>query len=233
MVSDGVLPSNNGRGYVLRRLLRRAARHGRMLGYPQALLGELCDSVIRENGDAYPELREHADYIKKIISIEEASFAQDHRPGHEPAGDLMESLKKTGSTVLDGAEAFRLQDTFGFPIDLTKEILPSRASRWMKRLPGGAGKAASDCQGRPRRQGRFLLGGRPVPGAGGAAESVCGLRDPFCQGTVLAVADGERLCDSISAEDNPESVLLVLDRTPFYAESGGQVGDQGVITAEA
>ncbi len=233
MVSDGVLPSNNGRGYVLRRLLRRAARHGRMLGIHKPFLGELCDTVIRENGDAYPELREHADYIKKIISIEEASFAKTIDQGMSLLGDLMESLKKTGSTVLDGAEAFRLQDTFGFPIDLTKEILAESGIQ----VDEEGFQAALEKQRQTAKADHAAKAGSSWAGdlfqeLEAPLSQFVGYETLSCQGTVLAVADGERLCDSISAEDNPESVLLVLDRTPFYAESGGQVGDQGVITAE-
>ena len=127
MVSDGILPSNEGRGYVLRRLLRRAARHGRMLGVTRPFLAELCDTVIRENGGAYPELVEHSDYIKKTIAAEEERFSRTIDQGLAILNSMIENLKDAAAEgakrILSGLDAFKLNDTFGFPLDLTKEIV--------------------------------------------------------------------------------------------------------------
>ena len=123
MVCDGVIPSNEGRGYVLRRLLRRAARHGKLLGITRPFLSEVCETVIRESGDAYPELREKAVYIKKVISMEEERFNKTIDSGLKILSELIEKMEREGQKVLSGDEAFKLYDTFGFPIDLTLEIL--------------------------------------------------------------------------------------------------------------
>ena len=123
MVGDGVLPSNEGRGYVLRRLLRRAARHGRLLGCTKPFLHEVCDTVINENLSAYPELDEKRAYIKKVIQTEEESFAKTIDKGTEILNEMIEKLQSSGEKVLPGADVFKLHDTYGFPLDLTKEIL--------------------------------------------------------------------------------------------------------------
>ena len=129
MVGDGIQPSNSGRGYVLRRLLRRAARHGRLLGITRPFLTEVCDTVINENAGAYPELAEKRDYIKKIIGVEEEAFAKTIDKGTELLTGFMDALKAEGKNVLSGDDAFKLSDTYGFPIDLTVEICEERASQ--------------------------------------------------------------------------------------------------------
>ena len=126
MVGDGVLPSNEGRGYVLRRLLRRAARHGRLLGKTEPFLYEVCDTVIDENKSAYPELEEKRAYIKKVIQQEEQSFAKTVDKGSEILSGMIEELISSGKKVLDGADVFKLHDTYGFPLDLTREILEEK-----------------------------------------------------------------------------------------------------------
>ena len=123
MIADGIMPSNEGRGYVLRRLLRRAARHGRLLSIRGAFLAELSDKVIEVSGEAYPELVEKKDYIQKIISVEEDKFASTIDQGENIIAQYVEELKKDGKTVLDGEKAFKLYDTYGFPLELTEEIL--------------------------------------------------------------------------------------------------------------
>ena len=173
MVSDGILPSNEGRGYVLRRLLRRAARHGRMLGISRPFLVELVETVIQSSESAYPELREHDAYIKKVIGTEEANFARTIDAGMNILNNMIDGLEKAHQHLLKGLDVFKLNDTFGFPLDLTKEI---------------------------------------------AAE----------QGIE---SDEETLTDAIATdEEAKDGVLVVLDKTPFYAEMGGQVADNGLLT---
>ncbi len=224
MVGDGVLPSNSGRGYVLRRLLRRAARHGRLIGIDRPFLAEVCDTVVKENANAYPALTEKLDYIKKVISMEEESFYKTIDSG---LGLLNEMMANTEGTVLSGEDAFKLQDTYGFPIDLTKEIAAEknmtvdeekfRALVEEARQKAKSGKGAT-AESDWRNTGVSLKDM-------GATEFV-GYTENNAGATVLAIiSDGERK-DFIESGD---SATLVLDRTSFYAESGGQAGDSGVI----
>ncbi len=225
MICDGVMPSNEGRGYVLRRLLRRAARHGRLLGIKGAFLANLCEIVIQENESAYPELREKADYIKKILSIEEARFDETIDTGLSILSELCEKLEKENKTVLSGEDAFRLYDTFGFPIDLTKEIVFEKGisvdeeefSRLMTQQKVRA------------RENRKAGGGWSNSDAdllSDITETVFdGYANTSCQAKVVAViVDGER-ADSA----NGDEFTLVFDKTVFYGEGGGQVGDTGII----
>ncbi len=224
MVGDGVLPSNSGRGYVLRRLLRRAARHGRLIGIDRPFLAEVCDTVVKENAKAYPALTEKLDYIKKVISMEEESFYKTIDSG---LGLLNEMMANTEGTVLSGEDAFKLQDTYGFPIDLTKEIAAEknmtvdeekfRALVEEARQKAKSGKGAT-AESDWRNTGVSLKDM-------GATEFV-GYTENNAEATVLAIiSDGERK-DFIESGD---SATLVLDKTSFYAESGGQAGDSGVI----
>ncbi len=236
MVSDGILPSNEGRGYVLRRLLRRAARHGRMLGVTRPFLAELCDTVIRENGGAYPELVEHADYIKKTISAEEERFSRTIDQGLNILSNLIEGIEKAAAAgkrrVLAGIDAFKLNDTFGFPLDLTKEIAAENGievdeESFHTEMQKQREKARKD------RMSRDISGWTAdLFGAVDAnATEFLGYDVLEAEGTVVALSDGEDLADAVSTDDGAkEGVLVVLDRTPFYAESGGQVADAGVIT---
>ena len=225
MVGDGVTPSNSGRGYVLRRLLRRAARHGRLIGIDRPFLSEVCDTVINENANAYPNLVEKKDYIKTVISMEEESFYKTIDSG---LGLLNEMMAKAENGVLSGEAAFKLQDTYGFPIDLTKEIaeenkLTVDEAKFRELVEEARLKAKSakrDAADSDWRNSGVSLKDLP-------ATEFTGYTENNTEATVLAiVADGERK-DSI---EDGETATLVLDRTSFYAESGGQVGDCGTIT---
>lgn len=238
MVSDGIQPSNEGRGYVLRRLLRRAARHGRMLGVTRPFLSELCDTVIKENGGAYPELVEHSDYIKKTISAEEERFSRTIDAGLNILTGLMasvESAAKEGKArILSGIEAFKLNDTFGFPIDLTKEIAEERnikvdVEAFKNELQKQRTKARED------RLSRDISGWSADLFADVEAQPTqfTGYEKLEDTGAVVALSDGEEIVDAVATDDGEkDSVLVILDRTPFYAESGGQVADTGVITTQ-
>lgn len=234
MISDGVVPSNNGRGYVLRRLLRRAARHGRMLGVQRPFLVELCDTVIAENQGAYPELKEHADYIKKIISVEEESFAKTIDQGLNLLNTLMDSLEKDGKKVLAGEDAFRLQDTFGFPIDLTKEIVEENGLS----VDEEGFRAALQKQRETAKADHAKKAGSSWAGdlwqdLDAPATTFDGYEILEEDAKILAISDGESFLEAVSTDDGPkEGLMLVLDRTPFYAESGGQVGDKGFLHAQ-
>ena len=232
MVSDGILSSNEGRGYVLRRLLRRAARHGRMLGISRPFLVELVETVIQSSESAYPELREHDAYIKKVIGTEEANFARTIDAGMNILNNMIDGLEKAHQHLLKGLDVFKLNDTFGFPLDLTKEIAAeqgieidedgfhaemkkqkerARAERLKKNISGWS---------------EDLFGGLTVePTAFTGYET---LNDT---GVVVALSDEETLTDAIATdEEAKDGVLVVLDKTPFYAEMGGQVADNGLLT---
>ena len=235
MVSDGILPSNEGRGYVLRRLLRRAAHHGRMLGVTRPFLAELCDTVIRENGGAYPELVEHADYIKKTISAEEERFSRTIDQGLNILSNLIDNIEKAAAEgkrrVLAGIDAFKLNDTFGFPLDLTKEIAAENGievdeDSFRTEMQKQREKARKD------RLSRDISGWTAdLFGAlDASATEFLGYGTLEAEAKIVALSDGDELTDAVSTDDGAkEGVLVVLDRTPFYAESGGQVADTGVI----
>ncbi len=224
MVGDGVLPSNSGRGYVLRRLLRRAARHGRLIGIDRPFLAEVCETVIKENANAYPNLVEKQDYIKKVISMEEDSFYKTIDSG---LGLLNEMMAKSKGGVLSGEDAFKLQDTYGFPIDLTKEIASEKnmvvdEARFRELVEEARQLAKS-----VKRDGADTdWRNSGVSFKDIVKTEFTGYCENGTEATVVAlVADGER-CDFVEAGD----AVVVLDKTSFYAESGGQVGDTGVIT---
>jgi len=227
MIGDGVMPSNEGRGYVLRRLLRRAARHGRLLGIDGTFLYKVCETVIKENATAYPNLVEKHDLIVKVIKAEEESFNKTIDTGL----NLLENIiAQSDSKVLSGADAFKLQDTFGFPIDLTKELLEERGMSVdideYDRLYAQSRAAA--------RAARKDAGAQAWKGSNisfkdvGATEFV-GYTDYSCDAEIKAiVTNGER--DEFATADS--EVVVVLDKTPFYGESGGQAGDTGVIKTD-
>ncbi len=224
MVGDGVLPSNSGRGYVLRRLLRRAARHGRLIGIDRPFLSEVCETVIKENANAYPNLVEKQDYIKKVIAMEEESFYKTIDSG---LGLLNEMMANSKDNVLSGEDAFKLQDTFGFPIDLTKEIVAENNMTVdedaFKTLVEEARMKAKSVK-RDGAETDWRNSGVSFKDV--AKTEFSGYTENNTNATILAlVADGERK-DFVEAGD----AILVLDKTSFYAESGGQVGDTGVIT---
>ena len=226
MIADGVLPSNEGRGYVLRRLLRRAARHGRLLGYNKPFLYEICDTVIKENASAYPELVEKKDYIIKLIRVEEENFAKTVDAGM----NLLESIiENKDIRILSGEDAFKLNDTFGFPIDLTSEILAEKGIKvdierfreLMKIQKQRSRKARKDA-------GADAWVSDSIDLNDIEATDFIGYTDFDGEGRILAIVkDGER----VERAQEGENVIVVLDRTPFYAESGGQVADTGVMKA--
>ena len=224
MIGDGVIPSNNGRGYVLRRLIRRACRHGRLLGVNEPFLYKVCDTVIHENHVAYPELADKAELIKKIILSEEESFGKTIDAG---LAMLDEYISKLDGNVFSGEDAFKLNDTFGFPLDLTKDILEEKGIT-VDEDKFNALLAAQKATARAARKdaGADAWKGNSVK-INASATDFEGYTDFACDAKVLAIvnADGE-LVDMLGAGD---SGTLVLDKTPFYAQSGGQVGDSGVI----
>ena len=227
MIGDGVMPSNEGRGYVLRRLLRRAARHGRLLGIDGTFLYKVCETVIKENETAYPNLVEKHDLIVKVIKAEEESFNKTIDTGL----NLLENIiTQSDSKVLSGADAFKLQDTFGFPIDLTKELLEERGmsvdideyDRLYAQSRAAARAARKDAGAQAWKDSNVSF--KDV----GATEFV-GYTDYSCDAEIKAiVTNGER--DEFATADS--EVVVVLDKTPFYGESGGQAGDTGVIKTD-
>ncbi len=230
MVGDGVIPSNEGRGYVLRRLLRRAARHGRLIGIKEPFLYKVCDTVIRENKSAYPELAEKASYIKKHIGVEEDRFARTIDQGMELLGELVQAAVRDGGTVFDGKAAFRLYDTFGFPIDLTREIVEENGltvdEAEFERLMNEQKQRAREDR---KKSGGIAwesdaLGELDLP-----VTEFVGYTDYTAPAKILAIVKNNELAGSAEKGDE---VLVVLDKSPFYAESGGQVADTGVIAKD-
>ena len=228
MICDGILPSNEGRGYVLRRLLRRAARHGKLLGVNEPFLYQVVDTVIHENECQYPDLREKQTYITKVIRTEEENFARTIDGGMKIYGDMLSAHKAKGETVFSGEDAFKLYDTFGFPIDLTAEMAAEEGMT----IDEEAFKALMTEQKERAREARKALGdlgwagvefGKDMP----ATEFVGYDYDAIDDAHVLAiVAEGELVDEIVSGME----AIVVLDQTPFYAEMGGQTADHGRIT---
>ncbi len=227
MICDGVLPSNEGRGYVLRRLLRRAARHGKLLGVNEPFLFDVVDTVVHENEGHYPELRERQEYITRVIRVEEENFAKTIDGGIKIFNEMLSGHKDRGETVFSGADAFKLYDTYGFPIDLTQEMVEEAGMT--------VDKSAFDTlmkeQKARAREARKALGdlgwagvefGKEVP-----ATRFVGYDKLEGEGHIAAIVAEEELRDTIAAGTEG---ILVLDETPFYAEMGGQVADHGFIT---
>ncbi len=224
MISDGVMPSNEGRGYVLRRLLRRAARHGRLLGIDSPFLYEVAETVIKENDTAYPNLLEKHDFIINVIKAEEENFAKTIDTG---LNMLEEMVKNTDGKVMSGADAFKLSDTYGFPLDLTKDILDEKGmtvdeQEYLSLMTEARKKA---------REAHKDAGAEAWKSSGNATKGMdktpfVGYETLSSDSEILAVVvDGEK--KQAATED--DNITLVLSETPFYAESGGQVGDVGVI----
>ena len=233
MVSDGILPSNEGRGYVLRRLLRRAARHGRMLGITRPFLVELVETVIQSSESAYPELREHDAYIKKVIGTEEANFARTIDAGMNILNNMIDGLEKAHEHLLKGLDVFKLNDTFGFPLDLTKEIA---AEQGIEVDEEGFHTEMTKQKERARaeRLKKNISGwSEDLFGALDAEPTVfTGYETLNDTGVVVALSDEETLTDAIATdEEAKDGVLVVLDKTPFYAEMGGQAADHGVLNS--
>ena len=231
MVSDGILPSNEGRGYVLRRLLRRAARHGRMLGIDHPFLVDLVETVIQSSESAYPELREHDAYIKKVIGTEEANFARTIDAGMNILNNMIDRLEKAHQKLLSGMDAFKLNDTFGFPLDLTKEIAAEQGLEIDEDGFHAEMKKQKE-RARAERLKKNISGwSEDLFGALEAEPTIFTGYDTLTdKGTVVALSDEETLTDAIATdEEAKDGVLVVLDKTPFYAEMGGQAADHGVL----
>ena len=231
MVSDGILPSNEGRGYVLRRLLRRAARHGRMLGIDHPFLVDLVETVIQSSESAYPELREHDAYIKKVIGTEEANFARTIDAGMNILNNMIDRLEKAHQKLLSGMDAFKLNDTFGFPLDLTKEIAAEQGLEIDEDGFHAEMKKQKE-RARAERLKKNISGwSEDLFGALEAEPTVFTGYDTLTdKGTVVALSDEDTLTDAIATdEEAKDGVLVVLDKTPFYAEMGGQAADHGVL----
>lgn len=229
MIADGIMPSNEGRGYVLRRILRRAARHGRLLGIDGTFLKGLSDRVIKVSGEAYPELVEKRDYIQKIIQVEEDNFNLTLDKGEEIIQEYIDEMVSNGSKVLDGAKAFKLYDTYGFPLELTEEILEGKGFTADEE---GFKANMQEQKDRARRN-------RKSSEEEGWDSNSIELDVPQTEFTgytclndeseVLAIIKGESLSEGVS---EGEKAILVFDHTPFYAESGGQVTDKGILTGD-
>ena len=229
MICDGILPSNEGRGYVLRRLLRRAARHGKLLGVNDPFLYQVVDTVIHENEGPYPDLREKQTYITKVIRTEEENFGRTIDGGMKIFSDLLAEHKQKLEKIFSGADAFRLYDTFGFPIDLTMEMAADEGLS----VDEGAFQKLMKEQKERAREARKALGdlgwagvefGKDVP-----ATEFVGYDHSECDAKIVAIVADEELRDEVAAG---AEAVVVLDHSPFYAEMGGQVADHGTITAD-
>ena len=229
MICDGILPSNEGRGYVLRRLLRRAARHGKLLGVNEPFLYQVVDTVVHENECQYPELREKQSYITRVIRTEEENFAKTIDGGMKIFSEMLESHKVNGETTFSGADAFKLYDTYGFPIDLTNEMVAEEGMQ----VDEAAFKQLMQEQKVRAREARKALGdlgwagvefGKEIP-----ATTFIGYTNMEAEGKIVAIVADEELQGAITSGTD---AILVLDQTPFYAEMGGQVADHGTIHTE-
>lgn len=228
MVSDGILPSNEGRGYVLRRLLRRAARHGKLLGVNRAFLWELCDVVIENSKDAYPQLEEKKDYIKKVIKLEEERFDETIDQGMIILNEYIDDLRKEGKDTLSGANTFKLYDTYGFPLELTIEILEEQG---MKVDIDGFNEEMKMQRERARaaREETNYMGTEmdiymTLPAE--ITTKFSGYTDTKSEGRVLVIVSNGDVTDIANEGDD---VSIILDNTSFYAEMGGQIGDKGYL----
>ena len=231
LISDGVQPSNEGRGYVLRRLLRRAARHGRLLGIKGLFLTDIVESVVENYGEAYPQLKENKDYIEKIVSLEEERFNETIDAGMHILNSYIEKLKESKETTLKGEEAFKLYDTYGFPIELTEEILEDVGMDVDKE----AFKKEMEAQ---RQRARSARGETSYMGSdenpinkieASINTEFVGYNETKIEGKVLVLADDKSFKDELNAGDKG---YIVTDKTTFYAEMGGQVGDKGIIKGQ-
>ncbi len=228
MISDGVIPSNEGRGYVLRRILRRACRHGKLLGINRPFLQELGIIAIGESAGAYPELEEKKDYILKVIAMEEERFDATIDSGLAILNTMVADAKKEGATALSGEDVFKLYDTFGFPIDLTREIAEeagltideNRFAELMQEQKVRAREARANISGWSASS-KSLLSDLP-------ATEFIGYTDLSGTGKILAILTDEASVDTIGEGE----CTVVLDKTPFYGEGGGQIGDTGIIKTE-
>lgn len=228
MICDGVIPSNEGRGYVLRRIIRRACRHGKLLGIDREFLPELCVVAIGESVDAYVELGEKKDYILKVIEIEEDRFNSTIDAGLSILNKITDDCIASNSTVISGEDTFKLYDTFGFPVDLTKEIAAEKGlsvdeatfAELMKSQKERARQARANISGWSNATGS-LLSDMPKTSFEGYTEAAC-------EAKIIGI-----IADDMSVNEISEGECsVILDTTPFYGESGGQVGDSGLITKD-
>ena len=225
MISDGVIPSNEGRGYVLRRIIRRACRHGKLLGINHPFLVQMCEVAIGESKDAYKELGTKAEYIKKVLSLEEERFDATIDQGLTILDDIMTKAREQGKSTIDGADAFKLYDTFGFPIDLTREIAEENGfetdmdgfNALMQEQKQRAREARASISGWSEKAKSFDL----------EKTTFVGYDSLTANGRVLAILDenGEEINEITEGE-----CTIILDTTAFYGEGGGQVGDSGILT---
>ena len=227
MIADSVLPSNEGRGYVLRRLLRRAARHGKLLGVSDTFLWEVCESVIEENKNAYPDLVEKQDYITRVIKTEEENFNKTIDAGMSILTGLLAEHQKKGESVFSGSDAFKLYDTYGFPVDLTIEILEEQGLTLDRE---GFDNLMAEQRERARTA-RAALGDLAWAGVDLGLDSTptcfVGYDMPGEKCNILAIVSDGELCSSVRTGDE---AVIVLDKTPFYAEMGGQTADWGTMS---
>lgn len=227
MIADGIMPSNEGRGYVLRRLIRRAARHGRILGIQGIFLTELMNRVVEVSGDAYPELVEKKAYIQKIIQVEEENFAATIDKGEEIISGYINNLKKEGKTALDGASAFKLYDTYGFPLELTQEILAENGLTADEEGFKANMQAQKDLARKNRKSSEDEGWDKNELELDVEKTIFTGYETLLDTGNVLAIIKDGRLADRAT---EGEKAVIVLDKTPFYAEGGGQVCDNGFMS---
>jgi alanyl-tRNA synthetase len=228
MISDGVLPSNEGRGYVLRRLLRRAARHGKLLGIQEAFLSQLCSMVVLNSEGAYPELKEKEDYIKKVIKLEEDRFRETIDSGMNILLQYINETLEAGSTVLEGAKAFKLYDTYGFPLELTAEILEEKSisvdieafNKEMQLQKERARKARGESNYMGGEDALYNRLSQEI------TTEFSGYGKLITEGTLLTVIKDNEFVASL---EEGEEGILIFDNTTFYAEMGGQVGDSGIF----
>ena len=229
MIADGILPSNEGRGYVLRRILRRASRHGKLLGIQDMFLSNLAQIVIRESGEAYPETKEKRETILKIIQTEEERFNETIDQGLSKLREYINDLKQRNKKVMGGEESFRLYDTYGFPLDLTKEILEEEGLRVDEESFNLLMKDQRERARAARHESDYM-------GAENAISSLLGEEDVTQFKGYETLQTKSRIDGIIKDETRVQSahagddILIILDRSPFYAESGGQVGDKGFLT---
>ncbi len=229
MICDGVLPSNEGRGYVLRRLLRRAARHGKLLGMNEPFLYKIVDMVVHENEGHYPDLRERQSYITKVIRVEEENFARTIDGGMRIFDEMLSGHKERGESVFSGADAFKLYDTYGFPLDLTMDMAEEQGMT----VDEAGFQALMEEQRQRARKAREALGDLGWAGV----EFGKDVPETVFDGYEHTVIEGAKVVALVVENEQADQMMpgvegiVVLDKTPFYAEMGGQVADHGVLTA--
>ena len=231
MTSDGIIPSNEGRGYVLRRLLRRAARHGRLLGINGLFLAKLCETVINESKDGYPELEEKREYILKVLTLEEEKFNKTIDQGLSILADMEEACTKAGSTVLSGDDAFKLYDTYGFPIDLTEEILAEKGFTidmdGFKKAMQVQKDTARNARGTTNYMGADATVYDEIDAA--ITTEFVGYENNTYTSEITVLTTETEIVKDVTEGQN---ATIIVNQTPFYATMGGQQADKGIITKD-